>query len=122
MFFFECQMRNGKQYIPGQRIKNEHGKHNNKSPLPNPLNCSAEYNPKSKWDHWSRMEREWDTEGKGHSCHQQHSLQNPITGHTQTTKKHKVQQHALKHFLPTAKDTLGKQNLNPLKMKEFLLK
>ena len=106
---FGCQMPNGTQSIPGQRIQNQHAKHNSKSPLPNPLNCSAEYNPKSKWDHWSRIQREWDTTGKGHCCHQQHSLQNYITGHTQTTKKHKVQPHALKNVLPTAKEKNGNQ-------------
>ena len=109
---FECQMPNGTQSIPGQRIKNQHAKHNSKSPLPNPLNCSAEYNPKSKWDHWSRIQREWDTTGKGHCCHQQHSLQNYITGHTQTTKKHKVQPHALKNVLPTAKEKNGSFTAN----------
>ena len=106
---FECQMPNRKQYIPGQRIKNQHAKHNSKSPLPNPLSCSAEYNPKSKWDHSSRIQREWDTTSKRHWCHQQHSLQNYITGHTQTTKKHNVHPHALKNVPPTAKEKYGNQ-------------
>ena len=153
MFLLNAKCQMGRNIYQARESKINTPNTTAQSPLPNPLNCSAEYSPRvsgitglgfrgngtprargilfkiiqlvtlsqqgsTRFSHMHlkmscrqpKKKTEINTRPQNQKTLWPH--QNYITGHTQTTKKHKVQPHALKNVLPTAKEKNGSFKAN----------